>query len=77
MPAWGIQSYKAGFEDSASRGANILLSGGTDMLGDGDALQDFRGAGYMCVGGRPLLCGGMCVRRGCARVCSETIDGPC
>ncbi len=60
MSAWGIQSYKAGFEGSAGRGANVLLFG-TDMLGDGGALRDSRGAGPMCMGGRPLLCGGLCV----------------
>ncbi len=72
---WGIQSDKASFEDSAGRGANMLLSGGTDMLGDDNALRDSRSAGPMSVGGRSLLCGGMCVRRGCARVCSVTTDG--
>ncbi len=76
VPAWGIYSYKAVFEGSAGRGATRLLFGGTDMLGDGGALRDSRGAGSMCVGGRPLLCGGMCMRRGFARVCSVTTYGP-
>ncbi len=76
MPAWGIHSYKAGFEESAGRGANLLLVGGTDMLGDVISLRDSRGAGPMCMGGRFLLCGGLCMRRVCVRVCSVTNDGP-
>ena len=52
MLSWGIQSFEAGFEESADRGANMLLSGGTDMLGDGNALMVSR------VGSRPLLYGG-------------------
>ncbi len=47
-----IESYKAGFEDNVGWGANMLLSGGTDMLGDGNALMVSR------VGSRPLLYGG-------------------
>jgi hypothetical protein len=60
VSAWGIQFYRTGFEDNFGRGANVLLSGGTDMLGDDDggALRVSCGAGPMCVGGRFLLCGG-------------------
>ena len=61
MPAWGMQSYKAWIEDSACRGANVLLSGGTDMLGDGDALRDSRGAGFVCVGGMLICYAAACV----------------
>jgi hypothetical protein len=51
VPAWGIQSYKAGIEGGACRGADVLLSGGTDMLSDSGTLRNLRGAGPMCVGG--------------------------
>ena len=63
MPAWDILSYKARIEGSACRGAYVLLFGGTDMLSYGGAFRDSRGAGPMCVRGRLLLCGGLCVRR--------------
>jgi hypothetical protein len=57
-------------------GANVLLSGGTVISCNDGALRDSRSADLMCVGGHPLLCGGVCVRRGCGRVCSVASYGP-
>ena len=60
-----------GLEGGGGRDANMLLSGGTSISYNGGAIRDSRSAGPMCVGGYPLLCGGMCVRWGaaeCARL---------
>ena len=71
MTAWGIHSYKAGYEESVGRGANVLQYGGTVMLGDGSALRDSRDADLMCMGGRFLPCGGMCLCDGVAPECAR------
>jgi hypothetical protein len=63
-------SMEQGLQGSGGRDANVLLSGGTANSCNSGAHRDSRGAGPMCVGGYPLLCGGMRVRRGCGRVCS-------
>ena len=64
----------AGFEVWGP-GCNVQLSGGTAMSRDGGVLRDSRSAGPMGVGGCPLF-GGLCVMRGCGRVCPSTSYGP-
>ena len=71
VPTWGIQSYGAGLEGGGGRGANVQLSGGTAISYNGGALRDSRS-----VGGYPLMCGGMCVRQDCGRMCSGASYGP-
>ena len=65
-----------GLEGVGGRDANVLLSGGTAISCNGGALRDSCSGGPMCVGGYPLLCGGMCVRWGCGRVCSVVSYDP-
>ncbi len=64
----GIQSYWAG--------CNMQLSGGTAMSRDGGVHRDSRSAVPMGVGCCLLMCGGMCVLRGCGRVCPNTSYDP-
>jgi hypothetical protein len=51
VPAWVYNHiYKAWIEGSACLSADVLLSGGTDMLSDGGVLRDSRDVGpiYVC-----------------------------
>ena len=57
-----VLKYGAGLVGGRGRDANVLLSCGTVVLCNGGALRDSRSAGPMCLGGCPLMCGGMCVR---------------
>ena len=65
-----------GLEGGAGRGSNVLLSGGTAISCNGGALRDSRNADRLCVGGYPMLCGNVCVHRGCDRVCSVACMAP-
>ena len=60
-----------GLDGSEGRGANALQSGGTAISCDGGALLDSRCAGPIYDDRCPLLCGCMCVRQDCDRVCSD------
>ncbi len=75
VPAWGIQSYGAGYEVWGPE-CSVHLSGGTTMSRDGGVLRNSRSAGPMGVGGCLMLCNGMCGLRGCGRVWPSTSYGP-
>ncbi len=60
---------------STGPGCNVHLSSGTATSRNGGVLLGSRSAGHMRVGGCLLLCGGLCVLRGCGRVCPNTSYG--
>jgi hypothetical protein len=65
-----------GLEGGEGRNAKVMLSGSTAISCDDGALRDSRSAGPMFSDGCPLLCGRLCVHRGCGRVRSGTPYGP-